>query len=230
MPFRDYLVRATGTHEGRHRRLVLFATGVLILLATSPVLAHHVGSRLDQLLAGRDHVWVICVIAVHQMMAPVHEVFHGLLVVGLSYAVWDRGRAWLVVRRLLRTVDAVHPTPGDAFWAAAVAAGVPPLSLRVVDGLPNPAFTAGWVGPHIYVASELPATLSDAELSAVLAHEHAHVRRRDPARLSVLRFVGCALFWLPALRRLAADAADAAEIAAETIIITSTASARLSHQ
>ncbi len=115
MPFRDYLVRATGTHEGRHRRLVLFATGVLILLATSPVLAHHVGSRLDQLLAGRDHVWVICVIAVHQMMAPVHEVFHGLLVVGLSYAVWDRGRAWLVVRRLLRTVDAVHPTPGDAF-------------------------------------------------------------------------------------------------------------------
>lgn len=202
-------------HEGRHRRLVLFATGVLILLATSPVLAHHVGSRLDQLLAGRDHVWVVCVIAVHQLLAPVHEVFHGLLVAGLTFAVWDRSRAWFVVRRLLRSVEAVKPTPGDPFWVAAVAADVAPGLIRVVDGLPNPAFTAGWVRPHIYVAARLHEALSTEELSAVLAHEHAHVRRRDPARLSVLRFVGCALFWLPALRRLAADAADDAEIAAD---------------
>lgn len=215
MPHRDRPVQATGAHEGRHRRLVLFATGVLILLATSPVLAHHVGSRLDQLLAGRDHVWVICVIAVHQLLAPVHEVFHGLLLAGLSYAVWDRGRAWFAVRRLLRTVDAVRPRDCDAFWTAAALAGVPPTLLRIVDGLPNPAFTVGWVRPHIYVASRLAEALSDEELSAVLAHEHAHVRRRDPARLSVLRFVGCALFWLPALRRLAADAADDAEIAAD---------------
>lgn len=202
-------------HEGRHRRLVLFATGVLILLATSPVLAHHVGSRLDHLLAGRDHVWVFCMIAVHQMLAPVHEVFHGLLVAGLTFAVWDRSRAWLVVRRLLRSVEAVRPEQGDPLWAAAVAAHVPPALLRVVDGLPNPAFTAGWLRPHIYVAARLHEVLSTEELSAVLAHEHAHVRRRDPLRLSGLRFVGCALFWLPALRRLAADASDDAEIAAD---------------
>lgn len=215
MPYRDHLARATGTIEGRHRRLVLFATGVLILLATSPVLAHHVGSRLDQLLAGRDHVWMVCVIAVHQMLAPIHEIFHGLLVAGLGFAIWDRSRAWLSVRRLLSSVESSKPTSGDAFWAAAVAAEVPPSLLRIVDGLPNPAFTAGWLRPHIYVAARLPDALSTGELSAVLAHEHAHVRRRDPARLSVLRFVGCALFWLPALRRLAADAADDAEIAAD---------------
>lgn len=215
MPDRDHLARATGANEGRHRRVVLFATGVLILLATSPVLAHHVGSRLDQLLAGRDHVLMICVIAVHQMLAPVHEIFHWLLVAGLGFAIWDRSRAWLVVRRLLGSVEARKPTPGDAFWSAAVAAEVPPRLLRVVDGLPNPAFTAGWLRPHIYVAAGLPDSLTAEELCAVLAHEHAHVRRRDPARLSVLRFVGCALFWLPALRRLAADAADDAEISAD---------------
>ena len=215
MPDRDHLARATGAHEGRHRRIVLFATGVLILLATSPVLAHHVGSRLDQLLAGRDHVLMICVIAVHQMLAPVHAIFHWLLVAGLAFAIWDRSRAWLVVRRLLGSVEARKPRAGDAFWVAAVAADVRPTLMRVVDGLPNPAFTAGWLRPHIYVAARLPDALTAEELSAVLAHEHAHVRRRDPARLSILRFVGCALFWLPALRRLAADAADDAEIAAD---------------
>ncbi|MES2521904.1 MAG: M56 family metallopeptidase [Gemmatimonadota bacterium] len=211
----EYLARSTGASEDRHRRLVLFATGVLILLATSPVLAHHIGSRLDQLLAGRDHLWVICVIAVHQLMAPIHEIFHGLLVAGLAYAAWDRGRAWIVVRRLLHAVHAVRPVRGDPFWTAAEEARVPPGLLRVVDGLPNPAFTAGWLRPHIYVATRLADELSPAELRAVVAHEHAHVRRRDPLRLSVLRFVGCALFWLPALRRLAADAADDAEIAAD---------------
>ena len=200
---------------GRRRRFVLFATGVLILLATSPVLAHHVGSRLDQLLAGRDHVWLICVIAVHQILAPVHEVFHGLLLAGLTYAVWERSRAWLAVRRLLRTVEFNRPTHGDAFWRAATTAGVAPSLVRVVDGLPNPAFSVGWITPNIYVASRLAETLTGDELSAVLAHEHAHVLRRDPLRLSVMRFVGCALFWLPALRRLAADAADDAEIAAD---------------
>jgi Zn-dependent protease with chaperone function len=215
MPDREHLARATGANEGRHRRVVLFATGVLILLATSPVLAHHVGSRLDQLLAGRDHVLMICVIAVHQMLAPVHELFHWLLVAGLGFAFWDRSRAWFVVRRLLGSVEARKPTEGDAFWVAAAAAEVRPSLLRVVDGLPNPAFTAGWLRPQIYVAARLPEALTAQELSAVLAHEHAHVRRRDPARLSVLRFVGCALFWLPALRRLAADAADDAEIAAD---------------
>ena len=57
--------------------------------------------------------------------------------------------------------------------------------------------------------------LSIEQLQAVLAHEAAHLRRRDPLRLSALRFLACALFYLPALRRLADDAADDAEIAAD---------------
>lgn len=81
--------------------------------------------------------------------------------------------------------------------------------------MPNPAFTAGWLRPRIYVARELVEVVTPDELGAVLAHEYAHVMRRDPARLTILRFVGCALFWLPALRRLAADVADDAEIAAD---------------
>ena len=211
----EHLVGATKMREERHRRWVLFTTGVLILLATSPVLVHHVGTQLNQLLAGRDHLWEFCVIALHQLLSPVHEVFHVLLVAGLGYASWDRLRAWLGLRRALGTLELARPTRHDVYWEAARSAGVPPETLRIVVGLPNPAFTAGWVRPRIYLARQLADLVTPDELRAVLAHEYAHVVRRDPARLTVLRFMGCALFWLPALRRLAADVADDAEIAAD---------------
>lgn len=212
---RDYLVRSTAEREERHRRTVLLATGVLILLATSPVLVHHVGSQLDRLLAGRDHLWTLCVIALHQILAPVHEVFHGLLVAGLLYATWDRARAMFAVRRTLGALEWSRPAPGDGYWEAASSAAVPASAIRIVEGLPNPAFTAGWWRPRIYLTRSLRESLGRGELAAVLAHEYAHVRRRDPARLSFLRFLGSALFWIPALRRLAADVADDAEIAAD---------------
>jgi len=212
---KSYLLGATAQREERHRRLVLFATGVLILLATSPVLVHHVGTQLEMALAGRDHLWNLCVIALHQMLAPVHQGFHLLLIGGLSYAAWDRLRAWLSVRRVLRTLEISAPRDGDAFTTAAEDGAVPTTAVRLVEGLPNPAFTAGWIRPRIYVNAGLAELLTRGELAAVVAHEYAHVRRRDPARMSVLRFVGCALFWLPALRRLAADVADDAEIAAD---------------
>ena len=87
--------------------------------------------------------------------------------------------------------------------------------MRVVSGLPTPAFTVGWLRPRVYVDAALAGLLTADELAAVLAHEEAHVARRDPLRLSALRFLACTLFFLPALRRLAADAADEAEIAAD---------------
>jgi hypothetical protein len=84
-----------------------------------------------------------------------------------------------------------------------------------VDGLPTPAFTAGWLRPRVYVASALAGCLSEEELIAVLAHEAAHVRHRDPLKRSLLRGLSLVLWWIPALRRLADDVADEAEIRAD---------------
>jgi len=70
------------------------------------------------------------------------------------------------------------------------------------------------VAGDLFYASDVVA-LNEQQLAAVLAHEAAHVVRRDPFRLSVLRFFACVLFYIPALRRLADDAADEAEIAAD---------------
>ncbi len=203
------------TREERRRRTVLVGFAALIVLGMSPIFGHHLAVSMDMLLAGRDHLGALCLIALHHLLAPVHYLFHVLVIAGLAYAIWDRARAWLAVRRALAPLASECPRPGDTFWEAAHAASLDPQRIRVVSGLPNPAFTVGWRRPMVYVASELVEWLSPEEISAVLAHERAHLVRRDPLRLSVLRFLGHMLFWLPALQRLASDTADDAEIIAD---------------
>jgi Zn-dependent protease with chaperone function len=203
------------TREEAHRRALLLGIGALLLLSVSPVFGHHFASGLERGLEGRDHIGALCVIALHGLLQPVHVLFHVLVVAGLAYASYDRVRAARRVRRALDLLETHVPAPGDPFWVAATAAGVRPADLRVVPGLPNPAFTVGWLRPRIYVSASLLDRLTPAELEALLAHEGAHVARRDPLRLSVLRFMALTLFWLPALRRLAEDIADEAEIRAD---------------
>lgn len=211
----QFLTAAMQSREQSHRRFVLWGIGALLLLSLSPVLGHHVSTRLDAVLMGQDHVWMICLIALHALLAPVHGLFHVLLSAGLLYAVVDRLRATWRLRQTLRLLRAQPATTSRAISDAMHASGIPARAVRVVRGLPNPAFTAGWWTPTIYVAEEIGEVLSREQLAAVLAHESEHVRRRDPLRLSLLRFLGCTLFWIPAFRRLAADMADEAEIAAD---------------
>jgi Zn-dependent protease with chaperone function len=201
--------------EQRHRRAVLLGLAVLLVLVMSPLLGHHLPVGFDQHLAGRDHLWALCLVALHVLMAPVHGVFHLLLLAGLAYAVWDRARAWRTQRVVLRDLPARVPLDGSEIARAGASVGLPSGAMRVVEGLPSPAFTIGWLRPRIYVSACLPERLSPAELRAVLAHEAAHVRHRDPLRLSLLRFLACTLFWLPAVQRLAEDIADEAEVSAD---------------
>src|SRR4029078_11520230 len=128
------------------------------------------------------------------------------------YAGFDRVRAFAqahVTLRLFRSAERHH----DSAVAQAVAhVGIAPKRVRVIRGLPAPAFTAGLFNPAIYVSADLSRILKPDQLVAVLAHEEAHRRRRDPLRLSLFRFFACALFYVPAIRRLADDIADESEI------------------
>jgi Zn-dependent protease with chaperone function len=203
--------------EQSHRRAVLIGIAALIVLSMAPVFGHHVAVGADSLLAGRDHLGALCLIALHYLLAPVHGVFHLVVLGGIGLATADRVRAWDRVRRVLAPLAWQPPAPGDVFWGAAEAAWLDPRYVRVVRRLPNPAFTAGWLRPIVYVSCELADRLSFAELAAVLAHERAHVERRDPLRLSAVRFLARTLFWLPALSRLADDLADEAEVLADDV-------------
>jgi Zn-dependent protease with chaperone function len=201
--------------EQRHRRLVLLSIGALLLLAMSPLFGHHLARGTDALFSGRDHFGALCLIALHSLAEPVHRGFHVLFIAGVAYALWDRIRAWHRVRHTLSVLPASAPAPDSGIGSAARAAGLALAQVRVLEGLPTPAFTVGWLRPRVYVSPEIESALTADELAAVLAHEAEHVRRRDPLRLSLLRFVSHTLFWLPALRRLADDFADEAEIRAD---------------
>jgi Zn-dependent protease with chaperone function len=203
------------SREQTHRRTVLLGIGVLIFLVISPLFSHHVFRGTEAMLAGRDHLGALCLIALHTLLEPVHELFHLLFAAGVLYAGWDRFRTWRHARNVLALLQVGTPEVGDAFWRGALAAGVEPGIVHVAHGLPTAAFTVGWRSPRIYVARALADRLEPDQLTAVLAHEGAHVARRDPLRLSLLRFLTCTLFWIPALRRLADDIADDAEIQAD---------------
>lgn len=210
-----YLVASVATREQRHRRALLIAVSALLVLSTAPIFGHHVANGAHLLLEGRDHFGALCLIALHYLLEPVHGGFHLLVAAGLLLAAADRLRAWYRVRRVMAGLDARTPVPGDLFWGAAEAAWLDPRRVRIVSGLPNPAFTVGWLRPMVYVSEALAERLALRELTAVLAHEAAHLRRRDPLRLTAIRFLARTLFWLPVLSRLADDLADEAEIAAD---------------
>lgn len=211
-----HLAAALTLREQSHRRATLVGIAALIVLSMSPVVGHHLlPFETDSLLAGVDHLGALCLTALHLLLAPVHPAFHVATGGGLLFAAWDRYRAWRIVQASLGTIDVRPARHGDAFWNAARAAGVRPRLLRVVPGLPNPAFTAGLLQPRIYISESLASHLTAPELRAVVAHEGAHVARRDPLRLGILRALACILFWLPALRRLADDVSDQAELLAD---------------
>lgn len=202
--------------EVERRRRLLGAMALLFVFSTSPVLGHHLVRAVDWLPASLEHLGPFCMVALHLLLAPLHSAFHWLLFGGFGYALVDRLLAQMRLQRMLQRVHFATPKPGDAAFHAARLAGVKPRHLCVAPDLTVPAFTAGVWSPIIYLSSGLVASLSVEELAAVVAHEEAHRLRRDPLRLSALRFLSRLLFWMPALRRIADDIADEAEIDADT--------------
>jgi beta-lactamase regulating signal transducer with metallopeptidase domain len=75
---------------------------------------------------------------------------------------------------------------------------------------------AGLVFPTVLISSGMFELLDEAELTAVLAHEAAHVRRRDPARALAVRCAANALFYLPLARYLSNSALVASELGADS--------------
>ena len=212
-----YLRSSVAGRELLCRRAVLGGIGVLTLLGTLPIVGHHVAGGANAIWESADHVGQLCLVGLRALLIPVHQLFHVFLGAGLLYAALDRATAWRRMHRVLVGLDTRRPRPDEPLWLAATGAGLSVEQVWVVAGLPNPAFTAGWFRPQVYVSQSLIRRLSQAELAAVLAHESAHVFRRDPLRLSLFRAFACVLFWIPAIRKLAEDVADEAEVHADDV-------------
>lgn len=202
-------------HEHVHRRRVLLGLASILLLSIVPTVGHHLPWGVGEPVGSLQHFGAFCAAALRSLLRPVHSVFHAALGIGLLYASWDRLAAWRSSRASLRLLEGVSARPDSVLGNIARKAGLDASQIVVVPGLPSPAFTAGLIRPRVFVSSDLEHSLGAVGLQCVMAHEAHHVRRRDPLRLSVYRFLGCLLFWMPGLKALVADITDDAEIEAD---------------
>jgi Zn-dependent protease with chaperone function len=112
-----------------------------------------------------------------------------------------RGVAISRVRRQARA--AVHTgdaAPGRVVrLASSVAAAmeVPVPDVGVVERCRGGAYVVGTRRPQLVVGRELLEVLDDEELEGVLAHELAHVRRRDTPMATLLGVVRDLMFFVP---------------------------------
>jgi hypothetical protein len=96
-------------------------------------------------------------------------------------------------------------------------------TVKVITDPRPQAFCAGYLRPTVYVSQRAVDLLSESELSAVLAHEHHHMKVRDPLRLACGRILGRALFFVPVLRPLWDRYADLAELSADRAAVRASA-------
>src|SRR5262249_43951211 len=124
----------------------------------------------------------------------------------------------VVTGRLVRSVRCQHASTCAALQPLlALPAVSPPADLAALlraerlDGrtrviaLETPvALCHGLLRPRLLLSSGVLAGLSPVEVGAVVQHELAHLRGRDPLRLILVRALAEALPVVPALRQLAA--------------------------
>lgn len=121
--------------------------------------------------------------------------------------------AWLGAASA-RAVAALPPAgqPGP-LASAARRAGI--RRIRCVAGNGRTAFCAGLLRPRVYVTAAAADALTPGELDAVLSHEAAHARRRDPLRRLLAAAAADALFYLPLARWWSHRQAETAELRAD---------------
>jgi Zn-dependent protease with chaperone function len=145
-----------------------------------------------------------------------------LLVAGASViAIAVRG-IWLAAGAARAVAALTHTDPPEPVASAAMDAGM--RGVRYVRGVDSVAFCAGLLRPRVYVTCAMATTLTPSELHAVLAHEAAHARRRDPLRRVVTRATADVLFYLPLARWWSRRQTERSELHADRAAIDSAGS------
>ncbi len=199
-----------------NRGLLALIISVFIVSGFVPLIGVVVSRSSYAPFSDIGHFGALCLVFLHTLLSPVNFVLLIMLSGGVLYAVWDRLSAVRQMRLTLESLESRTPIESETFGLAAMKADIPLSALHIVPGLPNPAFTVGFINRRIYISESLVDALSFPELVAVLKHERVHYERRDPLRLSGMRFISCMLFWVPAVRRLSEDLADQAEFYADS--------------
>jgi Zn-dependent protease with chaperone function len=120
-----------------------------------------------------------------------------VLVAAVSALAIAARASWLAATTTRELAALPRASAPPSLLAAAHSAGV--TRLCCLAGTDRTAFCAGFLRPRVYLTTAI-ATLGPNELAAVLAHEAAHARRRDPLRRLITRAAADVVFWFPLLR------------------------------
>lgn len=184
------LVRAVGSRVAhwephtRHRALVVLAALPIILAATL-LFAASLPALVTLVLPGFDHCAVhddghahLCF--VHLPRSGIHlGLVLAVAVLALVPLVRGAVKVWRV-REAQRIVGLLVATSEQRI----------DLGITIVESLHPQCFTAGLLRPRVLLSRGLFDALTSEERSVVLAHELAHVRRRDALLVAVVDMLG----------------------------------------
>src|ERR671937_637419 len=123
----------------------------------------------------------------------------------------QRQHTWMALEPLL----SCRSVPASADLADLLRALHLETRTQVVDLDTPVAVCYGLLRPRLVLSTGITRGLSRAELEAVVRHERAHLRRRDPLRLVLVRALADAVPAAPVLCQAAAAVATAQELAAD---------------
>lgn len=126
--------------------------------------------------------------------AAVLVAWSGVALVRLVHRAWQ---AAVVRSEALREVHAAPPRIVAAVGRLARTMGIDPVPVRLVEHRRGGASVVGVRRPVIVLDAGLASLLDQDELEGVLAHELAHVRRRDNLLAWTVGTVRDALFFVP---------------------------------
>ncbi len=167
--------------------------------------------------AGGTSAWVV----LHACARAIATATSIPVVLSLSLAasiwglmLWHLCRQAIIGHRTIRLARRYAVVPPGALATTAHDLGIRRL---IVTDLPeNLAFCGGLLRPTVVVSSPLIRSLDAAPLQAVLAHEAAHARNRDPLRQTLAHAVARGLWLAPAARQTAEHQRLRLELAADT--------------
>jgi beta-lactamase regulating signal transducer with metallopeptidase domain len=181
--------------EPRARHRVLFLLAALpVLTAFALLLSAVLPSLVALVVPALDHC------AAHDD-GHAHLCFVHLPTVSLNMP-WLLGlvflASYLVLRAALGTLEVLR---ARQILSVLARTGQPrrDLNVAVIDTSLPICLAAGLFEPRVLISRGLLASLSDEELAVVVAHEHAHVRRRDALIASSVRMLS--LLHLPQVAR-----------------------------
>ena len=151
----------------------------------------------------------------HLSVSPPTTIAAFFVAGSVLWAVLRTGASLVNTRRLMQQSQGYAPGRHPTLDAAVARPDFRRLRLRLLHSPKPLAFTIGLWRPQVIVSDGIASSLSEGELRAVLFHELAHVRSRDPLRLAVAQFLAHALWFLPVARPLARDFVDAIEEGAD---------------